>query len=189
MKLNLFALFFIGVFLFVPRNFVHAESMTSTVAFAATTTAASAIDSDGDGYSDAQELQDGYDPFDSAPIKLPKTIHVSIAKQRLQYFTGKYLVKEIKVSTGVKGKPTPRGTFTIEKKVPLIHYFGKGYDFPNTKWNMRFKFNKGGSYYIHGAYWHNNFGHPMSHGCVNVAYADMGPLYEWTPTSTPVIIE
>lgn len=147
------------------------------------------IDSDGDGFSDALELQAGYDPHNPAPVKLPKTIHVSIKEQRLRYYTGEYLVGEIKVSTGVRGWETPTGTFSVLKKLPAVHYKGKNYDYPNTKWNLKFKPGAKGSYYIHGAYWHKKFGQPMSHGCVNVSYKDMEPLYNWTPAGTPVIIE
>jgi len=39
-------------------------------------------------------------------------------------------------------------------------------------------------YAIHGAYWHNNFGRPMSHGCVNAPISQVGHLFEW---SGPVI--
>ena len=147
------------------------------------------IDSDNDGYSDEVELQAGYDPMSTDKTPLPKSIKVSIKEQKIRYFTGNYLVKEIKVSTGLAKMPTPRGEFTIEKKLPLVHYFGVGYDFPNTKWNMRFKFRRGGSYYIHGAYWHHNFGRPMSHGCVNVSYKDMEELYAFAPEGTTVSIE
>jgi len=35
-------------------------------------------------------------------------------------------------------------------------------------------------YSLHGAYWHNNFGHPMSHGCVNLPVPDAEELYYWT---------
>ncbi len=166
----------LGLFLLRP-NYIYSATTTT------------AQDSDGDGFSDEMELQSGHDPYSTDSALLSKTIHVSIKDQRLQYFTGKYLVKEIKVSTGVRGKPTPRGSFVIEKKIPIVDYKGVDYDFPNTKWNMRFKFRVGGSYYIHGAYWHHNFGHPMSHGCVNVAYADIETLYNWAPKGTPVFIE
>ncbi|MFH0951427.1 MAG: L,D-transpeptidase, partial [bacterium] len=44
-------------------------------------------------------------------------------------------------------------------------------------------------YYIHGAYWHNNFGQPMSHGCVNVAYDNMEDLYWYAQIGTKVIVE
>lgn len=39
---------------------------------------------------------------------------------------------------------------------------------------------------IHGTYWHDNFGHPMSHGCINMKTPEAGLLYQWAnpPTST-----
>ncbi|PIY62567.1 hypothetical protein COY93_02865 [Candidatus Uhrbacteria bacterium CG_4_10_14_0_8_um_filter_58_22] len=45
-------------------------------------------------------------------------------------------------------------------------------------------------YYIHGAYWHNLFGKArVSHGCVNVGYADMERLYWWAQVGTRVVVE
>lgn len=146
-------------------------------------------DTDGDGFSDEMELFYGYDPYSANPTRLPKIIKVSLKDQELSYFDGPHLVKSFKISSGLPKFPTPRGVFKIEKKVPVIHYIGEDYNYPNTKWNMRFKFTKKGSYYIHGAYWHKKFGRPYSHGCVNVAYANMERLYEWTDAGTPVIIQ
>ncbi|MBI2268559.1 MAG: L,D-transpeptidase [Candidatus Blackburnbacteria bacterium] len=37
---------------------------------------------------------------------------------------------------------------------------------------------------LHGAYWHNNFGHPMSHGCVNMRIVDAQKLYNWIDPPT-----
>ena len=75
--------------------------------------------------------------------------------------------------------------------MPLVTYGSKllGYFYPNTRWNMLFKFHSKGNYYIHGAYWHNNFGKPMSHGCINVSYADIEGLYNWADIGTQIIIE
>jgi lipoprotein-anchoring transpeptidase ErfK/SrfK len=80
--------------------------------------------------------------------------------------------------------PTPTGTFQVQQKIPVKLYQGPGYYLPNTKWNLEFL----PGYYIHGAYWHNNFGHPMSHGCVNVSYQNMEALYDWAEFGTQVII-
>jgi hypothetical protein len=44
------------------------------------------------------------------------------------------------------------------------------------------------NFYIHGAFWHDNFGQPMSGGCVNVAYENMEPLYNWADEQTKLII-
>jgi lipoprotein-anchoring transpeptidase ErfK/SrfK len=46
-----------------------------------------------------------------------------------------------------------------------------------------------GNLYIHGAYWHNKFGQPVSGGCVNVPYSVMEELYNWTDVGTKVTID
>jgi len=38
---------------------------------------------------------------------------------------------------------------------------------------------KESGYSLHGTYWHNNFGHPMSHGCVNMKTEEVAQLYGW----------
>ena len=53
---------------------------------------------------------------------------------------------------------------------------GTYYNLPNVPSNMFFY----QGYAIHGAYWHNNFGHPMSHGCVNSPLEQVATLFEWT---------
>jgi lipoprotein-anchoring transpeptidase ErfK/SrfK len=58
---------------------------------------------------------------------------------------------------------------------------GTYYNLPNVPSNMFFY--KG--YAIHGAYWHNNFGHPMSHGCVNEPLASAAQLFEWAGPTVP----
>ena len=42
-----------------------------------------------------------------------------------------------------------------------------------------------GGYALHGAYWHNNFGQPMSHGCVNFRPAEAKKLFEWADPIIP----
>ena len=58
---------------------------------------------------------------------------------------------------------------------------GTYYNLPNVPNNMFFY--KG--YAIHGAYWHNNFGHPMSHGCVNSPLASAAQIFEWAGPVVP----
>ena len=58
---------------------------------------------------------------------------------------------------------------------------GTYYYLPNVPSNMFFY--KG--YAIHGAYWHNNFGHPMSHGCVNSPLSSVTQLFEWAGPVVP----
>jgi lipoprotein-anchoring transpeptidase ErfK/SrfK len=119
---------------------------------------------------------------------LPQHIYVSIAKQELRYYSGSYEVGDILISSGIPGMDTPTGEYTVLAKYPTRTFEGPGYYYPNTKWALLFKPSASGNYYIHGAYWHHNFGHVMSHGCVNVSYGDMGQLYDWANVGTPITI-
>ncbi len=146
-------------------------------------------DTDYDGYPDGVEIKNSYDPNKSYDDKISKVIGVSLKDQTLTYSLGPYILKTILISSGLPSTPTPPGEYAVEKKLPLVNYRGRNYYYPNTKWNMLFKSGSKGGYYIHGAYWHNNFGKPMSHGCINVSYAEMQSLYEWADVGTKLIIE
>jgi len=121
-----------------------------------------------------------------------KSIFVSLKDQSLTYVQsnsqGIRIMGSFKISSGLAATPTPPGQYTVLKKKPLVNYRGANYNFPNTKWNLMFKEGNPLNYYIHGAYWHNNFGHPMSHGCINVSYADMEGLYNWADEGTKIFI-
>ncbi|MDP9473018.1 MAG: L,D-transpeptidase, partial [Chloroflexota bacterium] len=41
---------------------------------------------------------------------------------------------------------------------------------------------------LHGAYWHDNFGTPMSHGCINLPLDVSAFLFGWAPLGTPVSV-
>ena len=148
------------------------------------------FDSDNDGYSDGIEITNGYNPKSPKPEKLKKLIKVNLDEQMLTYFFNNIELEKFLISSGVSSMPTPTGQFTILDKLPIKTYGGNGYDFyyPNTKWNLHFTTQKL-KYYIHGAYWHDNFGQPMSHGCVNVAYDKMERLYNFTEIGTEVEID
>lgn len=142
-------------------------------------------DTDGDGYKDGDEISHGYNPLVPGDARLLKRIDIDLSEQRLRYFHGEFHEQgSFFISSGLKRMPTPKGIFQVQKKLPVVRYKGPGYDYPNAKWNLRFK----PKYYIHGAYWHNNFGRPMSHGCVNVSYADMGKLYAFADEGTAITI-
>jgi len=145
-------------------------------------------DTDGDGYTDGYEVANGYDPNKKGNDKLEKEIDIDLATQTLAYYLGPYQIGRFLISSGVKALKTPDGQFAILKKIPVVDYKGLNYDYPNTKWNMMFKQQTVGNLFIHGAYWHHNFGHPMSHGCINVSYDNMEPLYDWADVGTKVNI-
>lgn len=148
-------------------------------------------DTDGDGYKDGEEVRSGHDPGDRAPRKVSKRMEVSLAEQKLRYFFGDVKLDEFLISGGLPRTPTPAGEFIVLQKRPVVWYLGPGYDYPNTKWNLMFKRGNGLNYYIHGAWWHNQFGTPRSAGCVNVPYeyAYMGRLYDWAEAGTKVSIQ
>ncbi len=143
-------------------------------------------DSDDDGMKDGEELLNNFSPTDPKPIKYDKRIEVSTKTLRLKFIFNNILVDNVPVSTGKKSTPTPLGEFSIIAKYPIKNYNR----LPNTKWNMHFATVKGLRYYIHGAYWHNQFGvGTVSGGCVNLRYEDMERIYNFTPVGTKVIVE
>jgi len=109
-----------------------------------------------------------------------KWIEVSLPDQRLRAWEGSRLVMEFPISGGKWG-PTPKGTFHIwyktrsQKMSGGSKELGTYYYLPNVPHNMFFH----QGYAIHGAYWHNNFGQPMSHGCVNEPLANAAQIFEW----------
>jgi hypothetical protein len=146
-------------------------------------------DNDGDGYSDWDEIVNGYNPKSLDKNKVAKKIEVSIPNQELAYYFNGIELERYSISGGRLGYPTPKGNFTVLAKQENKHYGGTGYNFyyPNTKWNLHFT-TKYYRYWIHGAYWHKNFGKPMSSGCVNVAYPQMERLYNFAEVGTPITI-
>lgn len=60
------------------------------------------------------------------------------------------------------------------------------YDLPGVPWNLYFTVDGA---VIHGAYWHNHFGEPWSHGCVNLPPQEAKRLYDWADLGTPVIVQ
>lgn len=115
-----------------------------------------------------------------------KRIYVDLTKQRLYAFDGNTIFMNVPVSTG-KWNPTPPGTFRIWIWLRYTRMTGGSgadyYDLPNVPYTMYFynsAISKTSGYSLHGAYWHNNFGHPMSHGCVNMRTEDAQKLFYWT---------
>ena len=119
-------------------------------------------------------------------------IHVSILKQSMVAYEGDTPVYVTLVSTGADGLGDPktthstvRGQFLIHTKhvtatmdsdevgdefdlrdVPYVQYFSEGFAF-------------------HAAYWHDTFGTPHSHGCVNLSPSDSRWLFHWTDPPVP----
>ncbi len=113
-----------------------------------------------------------------------KWIDINLSRQTLTAYEGSTPVLQAVVSTGTRRYPTPTGRFAIQRKYRYTHMSGPGYSLPNVPYAMFFY----GGYAIHGTYWHDNFGTPMSHGCINMRTDQAGWLFNWAPVGTPVVI-
>lgn len=119
-------------------------------------------------------------------------IKVDVSEQTLYAYENSALVKSHLVSTGTYTFPTPYDTTTISKKLLWHDYvwnYGVGnpnnYNLPNVQYNVQFR----PRMYLHSAYWHNNFGHRMSHGCINESLVDAGWIYNWADIGATVTVQ
>lgn len=115
-----------------------------------------------------------------------KWIDVNLTTETLTAYEGNKVVMQFPISSGKWG-PTPQGTFHIWSKTRSQSMIGGSqelgtyYNLPNVPNNMFFY----QGYALHGAYWHNNFGHPMSHGCVNEPLANAAQIFDWAGPIVP----
>ena len=125
------------------------------------------------------------------PQHAGRWILVNLATQHLYAYDGTNLVNDLAVSTGTAANPTPVGSFTIQQRFLSQEMVGPGYDLPNVPYvqyfgNDSLSWQEG--YSLHGTYWHHNFGHVMSHGCVNLPTDFAAWLWNWAGVGTPVEI-
>ena len=126
----------------------------------------------------------GEDGYHTHPIPLSETekwIDVDLSEQRAVAYEGREAVAKFIVSTGKQATPTVTGTFRIWAKTPVQDMYGGNraagdyYFLEDVEWVQYFHEDYG----FHGTYWHNNFGQPMSRGCVNMRNEDAEWLYDW----------
>lgn len=124
-----------------------------------------------------------------------KRVVVSMAAQALSAYEGETEVFRARISSGANyfgedGKTllngTPGGAHNIWQKRLSRHMQGgtvdSGYDVPGVGWVSYFAANGAA---IHSTYWHNDFGVPKSHGCLNCRPEDAKWLFRWTAPSVP----
>jgi lipoprotein-anchoring transpeptidase ErfK/SrfK len=146
------------------------------------------------------------------PITTPgkRVIEISLSQQRLWAYQGGTLITETYVSTGLAPNHTERGFFHVRYKLEKQDMAGtvnsqgevvamgeeaanaaqsgqaagqEAYMVEDVPHVMYFNYDAEA---LHGAYWHNNFGTPMSHGCVNLPLDMAAFLYAWAPLGTVV---
>lgn len=133
-------------------------------------------------------LADPYPAWPSRPNPASqKWIDVNLTSQTLVAYEGQRPVFHTRVSTGIWQYPTIVGTFSIYVKYESADMSGgagdEAYFLSSVPYVMYFH----GNYGLHGTYWHNNFGRPMSHGCVNLPTRDAQWLFDWAPIGTKVV--
>ena len=132
-------------------------------------------------------------PDSAAPPAGPagggRSLVISLGQQALWAFENGAVVRTTYVSTGTEKFATPAGLFFVNSKVPVQDMEGvlggEYYNVPQVPDVMYFT-DRGHA--IHGAYWHSNFGVPMSHGCINLPLDVSVWMYEWAPVGMPVLI-
>ena len=122
-----------------------------------------------------------------------KKIYVDLTNQTLYAYEGENLIYTFLVSTGKWGK-TPTGVFNIWGKFRYTKMSGGStalrtyYYLPNVPYVMFYSNDEVAAsrgFSLHGTYWHDNFGHPMSHGCVNMKTSEAALIYEWSDPQIP----
>jgi lipoprotein-anchoring transpeptidase ErfK/SrfK len=118
-------------------------------------------------------------------------VKVRWGEQMLSCYEGNSEVYFCRVSTGKATGATPLSAvaspgFPIWRKLHSLHMSGgtneEGWDLPGIGWTSLFH---GEGVAIHSTYWHNNFGEPMSHGCVNACPEDAKWIFRWTHPVVP----
>ena len=123
-----------------------------------------------------------------------KKVVANLTYQTLSCYEGTREVYFCRMSSGAKwdaaGNPvdswsTPLGTHWTWRKSVSIHMaggtVGGGWDTPGVSWTTLFS---GTGVAIHSTFWHNLYGMPRSHGCLNVTPEDAKWIFRWT---TPVV--
>lgn len=124
-----------------------------------------------------------------------KLVQIDLTHQTLSCFEENTEVYFCRVSTGDKYDAegnrvdewsTPPGMHTIWRKLVSVHMTGGttggGYDLPGIGWTTLFS---GNGVAIHSTFWHNSYGIPRSHGCVNAQPDDAKWVFRWTLPIVP----
>jgi hypothetical protein len=140
-------------------------------------------------YHDMRLIPD--DEFTLLSPNVPDTekhILIDLETQMVTAFEGEQVVFSQACSSGAKGTETPKGEFRTYHKGPSVHMTNQGdalegvYNLPGVPWCTFFT---GMGNAFHGAYWHNDYGRPRSHGCVNLPSEAAKFIYRWTSPNVP----
>lgn len=141
-------------------------------------------------------MDPGARTFDGVTLPIPdgpreeRKIEIDLTQQKLYAYQGGNIVHKMKVSTGRRPTPTPAGVYPIIRLVENERMIGGTpgtndyYDLSNVYFTQYFT-NRGHA--LHYAYWHDNFGQIMSHGCVNLTLWDSKWLWDFAGRGVPIV--
>lgn len=127
------------------------------------------------------------DVVDYKTATIERRVEVDLGTQTLFMLENDKVVRSFPISSGLSVTPTTQGHFKVFAFVPIQDmgcFPGAEYCTADIPWVAYFN----GDQAFHGAYWHNNFGNPMSHGCVNMPISTAKALYDWLDIGTEVWI-
>lgn len=130
-------------------------------------------------------IADVIEPHERIPADA-KWIHVDLDQQTLVAYEGRRPMMATLVSGGAEGFEAPLGVFRVHKKHVTRTMAGPDpdagrYEVAEVPWTMYYW----GSYALHGAYWHDDFGNVRSHGCTNIPPRDARWLFYWSEPELP----
>jgi hypothetical protein len=131
------------------------------------------------------------DPTRPEGVEADRWISINLYEQTLAVYESGRLIFATLVSSGLDGWWTQPGTFQVYEKLeadPMSGSFTADrsdyYYLEDVPWILYFDKSRA----LHGAYWHNGYGYPRSHGCVNLSPADAHWLYDWADVGTWVYV-
>ncbi|MDR1028900.1 MAG: L,D-transpeptidase/peptidoglycan binding protein [Clostridiales Family XIII bacterium] len=117
-------------------------------------------------------------------------VDVNLSNQTTTIYAGDTPIQTFVVSSGKASTPTVTGKYKVYRRNASMNLRGgseangDAYYYPDTRWITFFV----GGYAFHTAYWHESFGTPVSHGCVNMREAEAKAIWDWAPIGTPVYV-
>jgi hypothetical protein len=122
-----------------------------------------------------------------------KWIDVNLTKQTVMLYEGIKPVYATLISSGEAGLKDPEHTTATKRGIFRIHTkhvtatmssreLGEEFELRDVPYVQYFDT---GGYALHGAYWHDRFGTPKSHGCLNLSPEDARRIFYWTEPQVP----
>lgn len=147
-------------------------------------------DTDGDGFKDGEEVDNGFNPAGLNQARLDVSLRINLKEQTLDYLLNGYIWKSFKISSGRAGMSTPKGEFKIINKI-------------DKAWSRTYKLwmpfwlglNSPGIGIHELPLWPNGYregedhlGVPVSHGCIRLGVGAAAYIYQRAPNGAKVLI-